>query len=90
LKDVLEAKKKEKDTAELSKAKPNEMTPVQWMKYTKTEKFEALRKQVDEVQLPQLNSEILKLTDELASVEKVLGNLPTDLSQVVAYFKKLI
>jgi hypothetical protein len=90
LKNAICAKKDEKKKVELSKAMPVGMKPPQWVDYKKTDEFKALSVQVDTVQLPQLAAEIRYLEDELASFEKVLGNLPTNLSEVVGYFAKKI
>ena len=83
-------KKDEKKKVELSKAKPAGMKPFDLVNYQKTDEFKALSVQVDTVQLPQLAAEIRNLEDELAFIEKELANLPTHLSEVVGYFKKLI
>jgi hypothetical protein len=90
LKNAICAKKNEKKTAELSKGKPEGMKPLQWVKHMSSDEFKTLCKQVDEVQLPQLSAEIRKLEDQLASIEIVLSNLPSDLSEVVRYFAKKI
>jgi hypothetical protein len=82
-------KKIEMNAAKQSLAKPTTMTPAQWLKHQKTPAYVALCKEV-EVRVPQLMVEICQLEHELASIEKVIGNLPTDLSEVVKYFQKLI
>jgi len=90
LKVELEDKEKARIAAELSiKAKPKTLSPLQWVKHQKTQDFIDLCKEV-EVRIPQLTAEIQKLKHELASIEKVIGNLPKDFSEVVAYIQKLI
>jgi len=90
LKVELEDKEKAKKAVERSsKGKPTTMTPPQWVKHQKTLDFLTLCKEV-EVRVLQLMAEIRQLEDELASIEKVIGNLPTDLSEVVKYFQKLV
>jgi hypothetical protein len=88
LKKSIDEKKDEKKKVELSKAMPTGMKPMEWVRHQKTDEFKALSELVDTVQLPQLAAEIRYLEDKLASIEKVLGNLPTDLSQVVGFFAK--
>jgi energy-coupling factor transporter ATP-binding protein EcfA2 len=82
-------KKREMKVAEQSLAKPMSMSAPQWVKHTKTQAYSALCEEV-KARVSQLMAEIRQLEDELASIEKVIGNLPTDLSDVVKYFKKLV
>jgi len=82
-------KKNEKQLDE-RKIRPHNMKPKEWAKYQKSAEYTAHRKQVDEVHIPRLNAEIRRLEDEIALIEKELSNLPTDLSEVVKYFQKLI
>ena len=77
------------NAAKQSLAKPTTMTPAQWAKHTKMPEHAALCEEV-KARVSQLMVEICQLEDELAAIEKVLGNLPTDLSEVVKYFQKLI
>ena len=90
LKDLLDKKQREKVDTVQSKTKPHEMLPKLWMAYKKSQEYLALCKEVDEVRLPQLNAEIQTLENKLALLEKEIGNLPTNLSEVVKYFQKLI
>jgi hypothetical protein len=82
-------KLKEKESFEISKGKPQNMHTKDWIKYIQTKEYKAFCKKVDD-QLLALSAEISKLKDELALIEKELANLPTQLSEVVRYFKKLI
>jgi hypothetical protein len=74
----------------LSKAKPESMKPSVWVQHVRTPEFKERCEQIDKVELPQLESEVRKLVDNLALIEKELGNLPNDLSDVVAYFGRTI
>ena len=89
LEKLLLDKKTERQTAQVN-IRPKDMKPSGWAKYQKSAEYTDHRKQVDEVHIPQLNAEIRRLEDEIALILKELSNLPTDLSEVVKYFQKLI
>ena len=89
LKDAIADKKKENKDLELFKIKPKTMKLPEWASHQKSDEYKALCKKADEDRL-QLHSDKQKLEHELALIEKELGNLPTDLSAVVGYFKKRI
>jgi hypothetical protein len=86
----IELNSKMKQTNDLKKSigKPVGMKPVEWANHKNSDEFKAMCENVEKVQIPQLESEIQKLNDMLASIEKVLSNLPSDLSEVVRYFAK--
>jgi hypothetical protein len=90
LKIEIDAKMEQTNVLKKSIGKPERMKPMEWVNHVKSEEFKAMREKVQKVEVPQLESEIQKLIDKHASIEKVLGNLPTNLSEVVAYFQKLI
>jgi hypothetical protein len=90
LKASIHAIENQKKDLVLSKAKPDSMKRSEWAKHTKTPEFVSSCEQIDKVELPELESKVRKLVDKLALIEKELGNLPTDLSDVVAYFRRII
>ena len=89
LNDLVVGKKNEKQAAETT-IRPHNMKPNEWVKYRNSNDYKAHRKEIDEVRIPLLAAEIRRLEDEIALIERQLGDLPTHLSEVVKYFQKRI
>jgi hypothetical protein len=89
LNDLVVGKKNEKQAAETT-IRPHNMKPNEWVKYRNSNDYKAHRKEIDEVRIPLLDAEIRRLEDEIALIERQLGDLPTHLSEVVKYFQKRI